>query len=142
MPASADAAACSSKGVGPTGSTGAAELLAAWFPQAHARIAVTGNPRIDLFRPALLDGIRENSARIRREHGRFILFNLNYTTINSNRGDTLDYFDTCVKARVYRPNDATDDRLFRDLIQWEYDNLGAMTQAIVLLEENALDVGT
>ncbi|MBM3597248.1 MAG: hypothetical protein FJX35_03465 [Alphaproteobacteria bacterium] len=117
------------------------DLLAKWFPGIATKTEVTGNPRIDFLRPEFLHDTKAEGARIRREFGRFVLFNLNYATINSAHGDVLSYFDVCVNAKIYKPDDSTDERLFRELVQWEYDNLGAMTAAIDWLERNATGVG-
>lgn len=118
-----------------------ADLLSAWFPGINARVVVTGNPRIDLFRPEFLKRIHQEAARIRDEYGRYILFNLNYGTINSGYGDVLGYFDACVSGNIYNPRDSADDRLFGDLVQWENDNLAAMAQAIARLDRDLPSIG-
>jgi len=69
------------------------ELLIAWGEDNAAAwrkhpdyqgpaIAVAGNPRTDLLRPALRDYFADEVANIRCEHGRFVLINTNFSRVN------------------------------------------------------------
>jgi len=69
------------------------ELLIAWGEDNAAAwrehpdyqgpaIAVVGNPRVDLLRSALRDYFADEVADIRREHGRFVLINTNFSRVN------------------------------------------------------------
>lgn len=46
-------------------------------------ISVTGNPRTDLLRPELRDYFAEEAARLRAQHGDFILINTNFSRLNN-----------------------------------------------------------
>lgn len=53
------------------------------FPHYHgAPIHVTGNPRVDLLRPELLEYYRPEAEAIRERYGDFVLVNTNFGTIN------------------------------------------------------------
>ncbi|MFW5857400.1 MAG: surface carbohydrate biosynthesis protein [Planctomycetota bacterium] len=51
-------------------------------PAASDRVLVTGNHRVDLLRPELRAHHRERVEQIRREHGRFLLVNTNFSRFN------------------------------------------------------------
>jgi surface carbohydrate biosynthesis protein len=56
------------------------------YPWAADRIHAIGNPRIDLLRPELRSIYDTEVARIRAQHGRFILVNTNLGFTNSQKG--------------------------------------------------------
>lgn len=71
----------------------APELLIAWGEEnaaawrehpeyAGTAIAVAGNPRADLLRPGLCEVFAGQAARLRAEHGRFVLINTNFSRVN------------------------------------------------------------
>ena len=47
------------------------------------RVFITGNPRIDTMRPELHAFHGENVARIKAQHGEFVLLNTNFPTVNN-----------------------------------------------------------
>ena len=53
------------------------------LPDGHPPIHVTGNARFDLLRPELREAEAELCASLRRRHGRFILFNSNFGSVNT-----------------------------------------------------------
>jgi surface carbohydrate biosynthesis protein len=64
------------------------EALLWKFPDAREKYAVAGNPRWDLLRPAFVGAHAPEVARIRGEHGRFVLINTNLGFTNSGKGTT------------------------------------------------------
>lgn len=52
-----------------------------------SRIRVTGNPRVDLWRPELRGVHERQAAEIRAQHGRFVLIATAFATVNNARGE-------------------------------------------------------
>jgi surface carbohydrate biosynthesis protein len=70
-----------------------AEVLREAFPTHRERIIVTGNPRVDLWRPELREYHAQQVEALRRKWGRFVLLVSNFSTCNHARGPdgTLHY---------------------------------------------------
>jgi len=60
-----------------------AELLRAHPAYSGDPPLVTGNPRVDLLRPELRGYFAEEAARLRAQHGPFILINTNFSKVNA-----------------------------------------------------------
>ena len=60
-----------------------AELLRDHLGDSAAAVRITGNPRIDLLRPELRGYFAEDVARIRAQHGPFVLINTNFSKVNA-----------------------------------------------------------
>ena len=64
------------------------EALLGKLPEQRAKYAAVGNPRWDLLRPEFAKSHAPEAARLRGEHGRFILINTNLGFTNSGKGTT------------------------------------------------------
>jgi hypothetical protein len=67
-----------------------ARCLAERFPEIVSRIRTTGNPRSDLLSATLSAPLRQEGRRLREIHGKFVLLNTNFGSINPRRGDAVD----------------------------------------------------
>ena len=109
------------------------------FPSSEKRIMIAGNPRADLlmdpaFRP---DDPLVN--RYREEHGRFLLVNTNFTTINPKFGDVYTYFQVCSRLGVLDdPIMAPMDR-FLQWCNWERANFRAIIHVVKRLAGDLRD---
>jgi surface carbohydrate biosynthesis protein len=103
------------------------------------RIAVTGNPRVDLLR-APADAAIENVSRTLRETmGAFILVNTNFGAINPHDQDSYNYFRRCVSIQAVDPTDPISMRKFHDLCEFEARNLEAIAHFIAEIQDRAPD---
>lgn len=111
------------------------DVLVGHLAGAGDKIEVVGNPRVDFLRPAFLAHLDEERVRLRAEHGPFILFNTNCSGINSNIGDALGAYESCIRTRFFDADSRADDDLFRTLCHWERGNIGAMLRLIRRIAE-------
>ena len=100
------------------------------IPNAADRVHIVGNPRVDLLSPRLTEGARAEAERLRKRHGRFILVNTNYASVNSIWGDALSYHALCVHLNLVAPNSEEDHRSFMDGRRWEQCNFATMKTLI------------
>lgn len=70
------------------------EILGERYPEAPAKIAVTGTPRLDLYRPEFRHVYRKDADRYVERYGRFILLNSNFAraTLFDTPQDYADNF--------------------------------------------------
>ena len=73
---------------------------------AGARVALTGNGRIDLLKPAVRAFYRPQVDELRRRHGDFVLVNTNFSTVNSIWESVQRVTDIEIGAGFLDPNDA------------------------------------
>jgi surface carbohydrate biosynthesis protein len=91
-----------------------------------AQTPITGNPRIDMLRPPFIDAIRENVARIRQEHGEFILINTDSGSINGTIPQLDKYLKVLVQIGWIDPNSPEDVALFEEHIEHDRNNIAAI----------------
>ena len=96
------------------------------YPDLAGKVAVTGNPRLDLLRPPLNASVMKSAARIRERRGAFILVNSNYSSINPNQGDVLTGFRGWIQTRFLDQNNPADIEYFFSYCGWERANLRAL----------------
>jgi surface carbohydrate biosynthesis protein len=63
-----------------------AAVVSKFHPPIADRIRVTGNPRVDLWRPELRALHEPKAAELRREHGNFVLVTTAFAMVNNSRG--------------------------------------------------------
>jgi surface carbohydrate biosynthesis protein len=63
-----------------------ASVVAAYHPPAADRIRVTGNPRVDLWRPELRTIYQDEADTIRTRYGSFVLVPTAFAMVNNTRG--------------------------------------------------------
>lgn len=107
-----------------------AASLVARLPAMKDRVFEVGNARIDQLRPEFHSMNMEAIARIRQQHGRFILINGNYSLVNSQWGGIKEVFSVLVQAGDYDPNLVEDVQAFQAYWDWEQSNLKAMAEFI------------
>jgi surface carbohydrate biosynthesis protein len=112
------------------------DVLLQKFPHIADRIDLVGNPRIDLLRPSFLKQFETDRDALRREHGKFILVNTNYSAGNSMLGDALTAYESSINTIIFRPDDPIDDKAFRDLLAWERGNIREIVRLVRWLENN------
>lgn len=115
-----------------------AQRFGAAFPQ-----AVTGNARVDLLRPQLAPLYNRAVRQIRKEHGRFILVNLNFGFTNGFDGATTrQQYDRWTKAGIFKDNSSEEERAraFGEFVDWEHVNMRAMRELLRLLAARGLPV--
>lgn len=80
------------------------------FPKYEgAPIIETGNPRIDMLRPEMRDFYAEEAARLKAEHGDFVLFSSNFSMVNH-------FIPNRVRFRVAEHADDTKAEAARDAL--------------------------
>jgi len=95
-------------------------------PELAGKVAVTGNPRLDLLRQPLNTSVLRTAARIRERRGRFILVNSNYSSINPIRSDVLTGYRGWIQAGFLDPDAPADIEEFLSHCGWERENLRAL----------------
>ena len=95
------------------------------------QLVVTGNPRIDLLRPPFTDMISANVEEIRREHGRFVLINTDYGSINGATMDLEGFREMLVKVGYVDPTLPEDLELMEDRVIHDR-NAMASVEAFIL----------
>lgn len=103
------------------------------------RIPVTGNPRIDLLVPSFVKNSDGDVARLRAAHGRFVLINTNFGSINSRYGSVIDDYYICQNVGLIDPTSERDNDDFTAWCQWERLNFEELIRLIRLLED-AIDL--
>lgn len=63
-----------------------AEVLRHFHPAVGPKLRVTGNPRVDLWRPELREVFRPAADEITATHGRFVLVTTAFAMVNNERG--------------------------------------------------------
>jgi surface carbohydrate biosynthesis protein len=111
------------------------DAIAARFPAADERIAITGNPRADLLRDPAFRPFDPIVQRYAETVGRYILVNTNFTTINPKLGDVYSYYQTCLRLGVLDDPASSPFNRFMTWCNWERENLRAMTRLIRLLAD-------
>lgn len=97
------------------------------------RIAVTGNPRVDLLRAPADDAINRVARTLRENIGPFTLVNTNFGAINPHDQDTFNYFRRCVSIQAVDPSNSDNMRKFHELCEFEARNLKAIAAFIAEL---------
>lgn len=100
------------------------------FPQLAGRIEVTGNARIDALGLKRRAGIIAEAAAIRRQQGRYILFNTNFGSVNSVWGSLQMIADIWVAAGSLVLDDPASVANFNALVAWEERNFTELLQLI------------
>ena len=116
------------------------EILAERHPRAAERIRIVGNPRADLLSSAFREIHRSAAEDIQAHHGRFILVNTNFGTVNASIGNVFDSFDVC--ARIGLMDAATEQGRadFNEWCGWERLNFGAIVRFVDWIERNLPDL--
>jgi surface carbohydrate biosynthesis protein len=114
-------------------------LLARW-PSITDRIAVVGNPRADVLRDEFLATHREAAREIGARHGRFILINTNFGTVNAAAGNALDSYDGCARQGLMDATTAEGRADFNTWCEWERLNFAAVVRFVDWVEANLPDV--
>ena len=94
------------------------------------RVAITGNPRVDILRPEYRQANEKKAAELRDQFGKFVLVNTNFASINPFDHDACNYFDRCVQVGVIDPDIAADVEAFHDWCAWERANFTELLSLI------------
>jgi len=109
------------------------------FPKMGCKIHVTGNPRADLIGPWGRTRYLKLAEQIRAEHGRYILFNTNYSRLNSIWGNVDQALDVARRAGTFDPDDkASVDAVSEDLA-WESRNRAEIINVMKWTSDNLKD---
>jgi surface carbohydrate biosynthesis protein len=116
------------------------DILRKWFPETRDRIAIVGNPRTDVLLRALGDAPRARAARLRAEHGDFVLVNTNYASINPFDIDTYSAYLRRVGIGVLDPTVHGDLQRFETMLEWEHSNLREMARFIRIFAQRRAEI--
>lgn len=100
------------------------------FPELADRIQVTGNARIAGLGPARRGPITAEGEALRREHGRYVLFNTNFGSVNTVWGSIELIADIWARAGVLDRKDPKSVAMFQAMIAWEQRNFDELIQLI------------
>lgn len=100
------------------------------FPELRGRVDVVGNARADLLDRRFIADVLEEAARLRQEHGPYVLVNTNFAAINPREGDTLTVFRLCADVGILDPTQADDLEYFRAWCRWERANIQTVLATI------------
>lgn len=98
------------------------------FPILKRKIRVVGSPRIDDLNPKSRGAIQQKADALVQEYGRYILFNTNFSTVNSIWGDKVT--DTAEKTGDLKPDDAASQQTYASLVEWERKNRNELVSLI------------
>ena len=114
-----------------------ADTLSSVYAVDPSKLVTSGNPRSDLLSPPLSNPVMKSAGLIREKLPDFILINTNYSSINPRVGDTINYFDLCVGAKIIDPGNSEDVKDFFAWSSWERDNLKETISIIDRLNSDA-----
>jgi surface carbohydrate biosynthesis protein len=100
------------------------------YPWAADRIRAIGNPRIDLLRPELRSIYDAEVARIRAQHGRFILLNTNLGFTNSQKGSAESIVAEQARLGKLNMTDPGDIQYVEDIRAMEAANRAASLELL------------
>lgn len=106
------------------------------YPGFRGQIEVTGNPRIDLMSAGQKSAFEAKGAALRKEHGPYLLFNTNFSSINTMWGSLQRIAEICIKIGQLDPNDPKSVAEFHALIAWEQKNHAELTQLMSWAVQN------
>lgn len=110
--------------------------VAGRFPELAERIRVTGNARIDALSPKRRAALEAEARALRDQHGRYVLFNTNFGSVNSIWGGVDAIAGIWVRAGSLDPNNLASVEMFNSLIAWEQRNFEELLQLILWAVEN------
>lgn len=116
------------------------QTLAERYPRAVERMRIVGNPRADFLSPAFLEIHRPTAEDIRARHGRFVLINTNFGTVNASIGNVFDSFDACARIGLMDATTEQGQADFNEWCGWERINFGAIVRFIDWIEGNLPDL--
>jgi len=88
------------------------------------KIQIVGNLRVDILKEHVRDiFFKERVRGIQEKYGRYILVNTNFSAINANIGNIQTIFDISVRAGALDPQNPIEIEEFRDMIDWELENV-------------------
>jgi surface carbohydrate biosynthesis protein len=103
------------------------------------QLVITGNARIDLLRPPFTDMIRATADEIRRVHGRFVLINTDYGSINNATMDLEGFREILVKVGYVDPTSPEDLDLMEDRVAHDQNAMASVEAFILAMEKAAPD---
>ena len=102
------------------------------------RKVLTGNARVDLLRPQLRPLYNRAVRNIKKQHGKFILLNLNFGLINPADKATPDQLLLrWIQGGIFKDTDSDEEKArgFEEFVKWESANLRAVTALLPLLAQ-------
>lgn len=90
----------------------------------------TGNPRLDLLRPAFSRFWAAEVEKLKTEHGRFVLVNTDMSSINAKHHDLAQYKSSLVQIGWLDPEEPADLALMDDHINHDRENLRAVSDFV------------
>jgi surface carbohydrate biosynthesis protein len=107
------------------------------------RKVLTGNARVDLLRPRMRPLYNRAVKQIKKQHGKFILLNLNFGLINpADKADLKALFARWVQGGIFRDEDTDEDKVrgFNEFVKWEQANLRIVRDLVPLLAQRGYQV--
>jgi surface carbohydrate biosynthesis protein len=116
------------------------EVLIEHYPEVAERVRIVGNPRADFLSPTFLQIHRAAAEDIAARHGRFILVNTNFGTVNASVGNVFDSFDICARIGLMDAETEQGRADFNAWCAWERLNFGAIVRFVDWIERNLPDL--
>ena len=112
------------------------EAMTEKFPKHAGKYVITGNPRWDLLRPELRAYYAGQAEAIRREHGRFVLYNTNSGLTNSAKAPAEKLIRALYRDGRLNENDPKDRAFIADVKKFEAANIAAAPRIVRRLAES------
>lgn len=116
------------------------EYLLNKFPRSRERIVIVGNPRSDLLRRPFRHRLASRTTEIHAKYGRFILVNSNHAVSNPRDYDGINFMERSSHAGTYDFNQESGRQHFLGALEWDRNNLRAMTRLMAELRRRVPDV--
>lgn len=97
------------------------------FPQAKSKLAITGNPRVDLWRPDFRVVHEQRAKEYRQKYGRYILIPTNFSAANNAAGENYRFEEAKRRGRL---KNKAEERHFLDRVDWTKRNYDAFIEMI------------
>lgn len=94
------------------------------------QLVITGNPRIDLLRPPFVGMFEAKVEEIRRVHGRFVLINTDYGSINGAHMDLEEFRRMAAKIGYFDPESSEDQDLMEDRVTHDRNAMKSIEEFI------------
>lgn len=100
------------------------------------RKVLVGNARVDLLRPQMRPLYNRAVKHLRKKHGKFVLFNLNFGLINPADGANLQaLLERWIQGGIFKDGDTDAEKIrgFNEFVNWERGNMRTVTELLPLL---------
>jgi len=90
------------------------------------QVIITGNARVDLLRPPFSNMLTAQVAAIRARHGRFVLINTDFSSVNGRFSNLDVYCQSLIDIGWIDPSKVEDVALMEDHLSYDRGNMAAV----------------